>query len=104
MRKSIPPTAGAFAFAAVVTACSGATVESQDRRAMTTEADFRSAMETLSNWGRWGDDDELGAANLITPEKRTEAAALAPRDEASQWRTTSSRQRPLRDRGIWTGR
>lgn len=30
----------------------------------------------LSNWGRWGPDDELGAANLITPAKRAEAAAL----------------------------
>ena len=30
----------------------------------------------LSNWGRWGPDDELGAANLITAAKRAEAAAL----------------------------
>jgi hypothetical protein len=27
-------------------------------------------MKELSNWGRWGADDELGAANLITPAKR----------------------------------
>ena len=33
-------------------------------------------MEEVSNWGRWGDDDELGALNLITPEKRRQAAAL----------------------------
>lgn len=32
--------------------------------------------ETLSNWGRWGNEDELGALNLITPEKRRAAAAL----------------------------
>ena len=25
--------------------------------------------QSLSNWGRWGDDDELGALNLITPEQ-----------------------------------
>lgn len=30
----------------------------------------------LSNWGRWGPDDELGTLNLITPEKRREAASL----------------------------
>ena len=30
----------------------------------------------LSNWGRWGPNDELGAANLITPAKRAEAANL----------------------------
>ena len=29
----------------------------------------------LSNWGRWGDEDELGTLNLITPEKRLQAAA-----------------------------
>src|SRR5438034_639019 len=31
----------------------------------------------LSNWGRWGKDDERGALNLITPAKRKQAAALA---------------------------
>jgi kynurenine formamidase len=29
----------------------------------------------LCNWGRWGDDDELGTLNLITAEKRVEASA-----------------------------
>jgi kynurenine formamidase len=30
----------------------------------------------LSNWGRWGKEDQVGALNLITPAKRREAAAL----------------------------
>ena len=30
----------------------------------------------LSNWNRWGKDDELGALNLITPAKLRQAAAL----------------------------
>jgi kynurenine formamidase len=47
------------------------------RSAIANEADFRRAMQELSNWGRWGDDDELGAANLITPAKRKQALALA---------------------------
>jgi len=47
------------------------------RPALATEADFRRAMKELSNWGRWGDDDELGAANLITSAKRKQALALA---------------------------
>ncbi len=33
-------------------------------------------MTDLSNWERWGDEDQLGALNLITPEKRKQAAAL----------------------------
>ena len=31
--------------------------------------------DSLSNWGRWGDDDELGTPNLITPEKTRAALA-----------------------------
>ena len=30
----------------------------------------------LSNWGRWGKDDERGALNLITPQKEVQAARL----------------------------
>src|SRR2546425_12421803 len=47
------------------------------RPALATEADFRRAMKELSNWGRRGNDDELGAANLIAPAKRKQALALA---------------------------
>ena len=35
----------------------------------------RMAVE-LRNWGRWGDEDERGALNLITDAKRAQAAAL----------------------------
>jgi kynurenine formamidase len=28
------------------------------------------------NWGRWGDEDEVGALNLVTPERTREAAGL----------------------------
>ena len=30
----------------------------------------------LSNWGRWGDDDQIGTLNFITPEKLVRAAQL----------------------------
>ncbi|MCA9512395.1 MAG: cyclase family protein [Myxococcota bacterium] len=33
--------------------------------------------EQVKNWGRWGDDDQAGALNFITPAKRAAAAALA---------------------------
>jgi kynurenine formamidase len=32
--------------------------------------------KTLSNWGRFGERDQLGTLNLITPEKRAAAARL----------------------------
>ena len=41
-----------------------------------TAADVERQVEELSNWGRWGDDDQLGALNLITPEKRRDAMKL----------------------------
>jgi kynurenine formamidase len=50
---------------------------SNHRQTIVTEADYQRAMKEVSNWGRWGKDDELGAANLITPAKRKQAVALA---------------------------
>src|SRR5258708_39586446 len=44
-------------------------------RVVTDSEDERWKKE-LSNWGRWGKDDEIGALNLITPEKRKQAAGL----------------------------
>ena len=41
-----------------------------------TTAQYEQWKTELSNWGRWGVDDEIGALNLITPEKRLEAVAL----------------------------
>ena len=46
------------------------------RPPMESNQDFQRAMQELSNWGRWGDDDELGQANFITQEKRIAAARL----------------------------
>ncbi len=43
---------------------------------MVTRAQFDAWFKEISNWGRWGKDDELGTLNLITAEKRKAAAAL----------------------------
>src|SRR3972149_3890440 len=39
-----------------------------------TEAEYERWKKDLSNWGRWGKDDQIGALNLITPSKRRHAA------------------------------
>jgi kynurenine formamidase len=39
-----------------------------------TKADVDRWMTELSNWGRWGKDDQMGALNFITPATRKEAA------------------------------
>jgi kynurenine formamidase len=41
-----------------------------------TPAEYERWQVELSNWGRWGKDDEMGTLNLITPAKRKQAAAL----------------------------
>jgi kynurenine formamidase len=62
--------------AIAATASAGQGAPNRGRQTIATEADFRQALKDLSNWGRWGKDDELGAANFITPAKRRAAAGL----------------------------
>ena len=38
--------------------------------------EFRQLFDRVSNWGRWGADDERGALNYLTPELVTAAAGL----------------------------
>ena len=54
--------------------------------------------DNLSNWGRWGSDDEAGTLNLITPERRIRALALA-RDGVSVSCSRMLAPRPSR----WVG-
>jgi kynurenine formamidase len=41
-----------------------------------TQPEYDRWKTELSNWGRWGKDDQIGTLNLITPAKRRQAAAL----------------------------
>lgn len=41
-----------------------------------TKAEIDSYLHERRNWGRWGANDEVGAMNLITAEKRIQAASL----------------------------
>lgn len=50
-----------------------------------------------SNWGRWGDDDQRGTLNYITPEKIKSAASLVKSGKAI------SLQLPLDSNGPQTG-
>jgi kynurenine formamidase len=38
--------------------------------------EFRDLFERVSNWGRWGPDDERGALNYLTPERVAAATGL----------------------------
>ncbi|SDH53107.1 cyclase family protein [Pseudonocardia oroxyli] len=54
--------------------------------------DVRSYLFERNNWGRWGEHDERGAINLITPEKRLSALASVRTGE------TLSLSRPISTR------
>ena len=41
-----------------------------------TRVEFDTLMNEISNWGRWGESDELGTLNLITPAKQLMATRL----------------------------
>lgn len=41
-----------------------------------SRAEFDKLYEEVSNWGRWGEQDQLGTLNLITPQSRKDAALL----------------------------
>lgn len=44
-------------------------------------AEFLELVTPLSNWHRWGPDDELGTVNLLTPERAAASAALVTTGE-----------------------
>lgn len=67
-------TAGVVA--AGLSACTADSFTQPEAREPVSVEQFDRWMEELSNWGRWGEDDQVGAANLMTEAKRREAAAL----------------------------
>jgi kynurenine formamidase len=60
-----------------------------------------SLFDRLSNKGRWGEDDDLGTLNYITPDKRKRAAALVQLGESmSVSRPLSTEKTPSNARPV----
>lgn len=53
-----------------------ASQEGSSSRPVVSMAQYEAWQKELSNWGRWGADDQLGTLNLVTPAKRRAAMAL----------------------------
>ena len=62
---------------------------------LVTQAEYDRWLVELSNWGRWGPDDEMGALNLITPAKRRAAAALVQEGFTVSLASTASTERTI---------
>ena len=68
---------GGLVLAAAVAVDAAAALAAQGSRPQTVTPDqIDRWKQELSNWGRWGDDDQKGALNLITRAKRRAAADL----------------------------
>src|SRR5262245_62506487 len=68
IRAAVSVVACAFALVAVLSqnvASQGGT-----SRPLVSEAQYEAWQTELSNWGRWGRDDQLGTLNLIKTAKR----------------------------------
>src|SRR3974377_1615594 len=71
----------------------------------TEQVSLEAMIERVSNWGRWGPDDEIGTLNLITPRRRVEAAELIqtgrtfslaiPLDANGPWPAGGNRWNPI---------
>lgn len=44
--------------------------------AIPTEEEVLDYFQSLSNWGRWGADDQMGTLNFLSPEKTRQAVSL----------------------------
>src|SRR5215204_5609517 len=56
---------------------SGQTPAPSGNRSPINADEFDQLFQQVKNWGRWGEDDQLGSVNLITTAKRKQALSLA---------------------------
>ena len=77
--KSIRVTCALTLAAALATLSHGTTqtLTPPPSNRVVTKAMVDRWMTELSNWGRWGADDERGTLNLLTPQTRKRALAAA---------------------------
>ncbi len=82
---------GMSAASMALTGCGTATPRAASAMpAVRSDADVERLLPTLSNWGRWGDDDRFGTLNFITPARRRAAAREVRRGQSvSLARTTA---------------
>ncbi len=73
-RKFNMSLVGSGALIALVACTAG--VDSQEPRTPRNLEEFDALFQEYNNWGRWGKDDQVGAVNMVTNEKRAAAARL----------------------------
>ena len=76
MKTAVPISLALIVAAAAALAISHRAAARQTPHPLVTKPEYDRWVVELSNWGRWGNDDEMGTLNLIGPAKRKQAAAL----------------------------
>ena len=61
---------------------------------MALPAEVKELAAKVRNWGRWGDDDEIGTLNLITDDVVKAAASEIKTGRAARARHPDGRARP----------
>src|SRR5262245_46050467 len=79
----------------IVVRSQGAPASGAASHPLVTQAEFERWQKDLSNWGRWGPNDEIGALNLITPAKRKQAAALVKEGFAVSLASNAATQKDI---------
>ena len=67
-----------------------------------TLEDINSAAEQLSNWGRWGPEDEIGTLNNVSSKDIVEAACLIRKGRVFSLALNFDNQGP--QTGLWGNR
>ena len=70
----------------------------QEPNRLVTLETLKKWQRELSNWGRWGKEDQRGLLNLITPEKTKQALGLV-----KEAKTVTLQINPFKKTGIDTG-
>lgn len=85
----------ASALAAASLIAQGSSFKPDTSRPVVPAAEYDRWQKELTNWGRWGKEDEMGALNLITQEKRRAAAALVKEGLAVSLASNAATQKEL---------
>ena len=65
-----------IAAGAAIGGLSGRVAMAQGAAHPTSQEEFLRLLKAVSNWNRWGAEDQMGAVNLITPARRRRALTL----------------------------
>ena len=95
MRRSLPIAAGVIAAAAIAASIAPIVLSQGTVPAPRNIQEFDEMFTELSNWGRWGEDDQLGTINLVTAAKTREAAGLV-----TEGRSVSLSHNPIAESGL----